>query len=174
MKVKIILFALCCFGVACSPKITLDYDKAVDFSQIRTYNFYPNQNMEGVGELDAKRILAAIKTQMSLKGYTQSETPDVYLDVLPSTQERKKHAGNMGVDIGNWGRNVGFNIGTSIPISRKVQDNQLVLSIVSATTNQLIWEGVFEDTTGRAKSVAEKEALISEVVSQLLSNFPPQ
>ncbi|APD07394.1 hypothetical protein UJ101_01887 [Flavobacteriaceae bacterium UJ101] len=161
--------------ISCSgPKVMYDYDRSANFSEYKTYNFHPNMNLSTISELDGKRILNAIESQMNAKGFRLSDAPDLYVDVAPSSRTRKKQAGSLGIGLGNWGRNFGVNIGTSVPITTKVEDSSLVLEMIDANSNQMIWQGVFEDTASASSSPAEKEGMVNKSVSELLVNFPPK
>lgn len=169
--VLIVMFTI----VSCSgPKVMYDYDRAVNFSNYKTFNFHPNMNLSTISELDGKRILNAIEDQMKAKGFRLSDAPDLYIDVVPSTRTRKKQAGSVGIGLGNWGRNFGVNIGTSVPITKRVEDSSLVLEMIDTNSNQMIWQGVFEDTVNASNSPVDKEGIVNKSVSELLLNFPPK
>lgn len=169
--VLVVMFTI----VSCSgPKVMYDYDRAVNFSNYETFNFHPNMNLSTISELDGKRILNAIEDQMKAKGFRLSDAPDLYIDVVPSTRTRKKQAGSVGIGLGNWGRNFGVNIGTSVPITKRVEDSSLVLEMIDTNSNQMIWQGVFEDTVNASNSPVDKEGIVNKSVSELLLNFPPK
>ena len=70
-----------------SVRVNSDYEKNVDFSQFKTYAF----NKTGIdkveiSDLDKKRILRAIDAELSKKGMTKSETPDLLINI--NTKER--------------------------------------------------------------------------------------
>lgn len=169
-----ILSALFLLVSCASPKVMYDYDRHADFAHYKTFNFHPNMNLNTISELDGQRILHVVENQMKSKGFSLSETPDFYVDVAPSSRTRKKQAGSVGIGFGNWGRNFGVNIGTSVPITTQVQDSSLVLEIVDANSSQMVWQGVFEDTSSATSSPKEKENRINKSVNELLINFPPR
>ncbi len=175
MKILGALLSTLFILMSCSgPKVMYDYDRQANFSQYKTFNFHPNMNLSMISELDGQRILHVIENQMESKGYSLSETPDFYVDVAPSTRTRKKQAGSVGIGLGNWGRNFGINIGTSVPITTQVEDSSLVLEIIDANSSQMIWQGVFKDTSSATSSPEEKENRINKSVNELLINFPPK
>ncbi|MFV0530729.1 MAG: DUF4136 domain-containing protein [Flavobacteriales bacterium] len=170
-----IILGIVFVAVSCSgPKVMYDYDRSVNFAQYKTFNFHPNMNLNTISELDGKRILNAIESQMNAKGYQLLDTPDFYVDVVPSTRTRKKQTGSVGVGLGNWGRNFGINIGTSVPITKEVEDSSLVLEMIDAHSSEMIWQGVFENTTGTVNNPSEKEKMVNRSVNELLINFPPK
>ncbi|MFV0238332.1 MAG: DUF4136 domain-containing protein [Flavobacteriales bacterium] len=173
-KITGIILGIILISFSCGPKIMYDYDRSANFSEYRTFNFHPNMNLGAISELDGKRILNAVTNQMNIKGFRISNTPDLYVDVVPSIRTRKKQTGNIGVGLGNWGRNFGVNIGTSVPITKKVEDSSLVLEMIDANSNQMVWQGVFENTTNASNNPADKEKFVNKSVSELFVNFPPK
>ena len=171
---KIIGLVLGIVFVSCSgPKVMYDYDRGANFSQYKSFNFHPNMNLNTISELDGRRILNGIEAQMKAKGFQLSDAPDLYVDVAPSTQIRKKQTGSLGIGVGSWGGNFGMNVGTSVPLTKQVQDSSLVLEMIDANSNQMIWQGVFEDSANATSSPAQKEEMVNKSVSELLMNFPP-
>src|SRR3954465_4173212 len=77
---------------ACAPalKVTSDYDRQADFSKYKTYSFSPQSSELQVNDLNKRRILTEIETQMAAKGFSKAETGDIIVDVRISAQERKE------------------------------------------------------------------------------------
>ncbi len=172
--VTIVLGIVLILGSCSTPKVMYDYDRSSNFSRYKTFNFHPNMNLNAISELDGKRILNAIESQMNAKGFQLSDTPDLYVDVVPSTRIRKKQTGSVGIGLGNWGRSFGVNIGTSVPITKKVEDSNLILEMIDANSSQMIWQGVFEGTMKASSTPDQKEQFVNQSVNELLINFPPK
>jgi len=166
-------FLFILFMQCAGSKVTYDYDRAADFSQYKTFNFKTN-DVKGISKLEVQRILNAIRSQMEAKGFLWSDTPDVYLLISSAIQTQKKQTGNIGIGLGKWSRNIGVNLGTSVPITHKVQNIYLELEIFEARSNYLIWQGSFKHSTKTAKDPHEKEHLMNQFISELLVNFPPR
>lgn len=166
-----VLFIL--FMQCAGPKVTYDYDRTADFSQYKTFNFKTN-DVKGISKLEVQRILNAIRSQMEAKGFQWSDKPDIYLSINSAVQTKRKQAGSIGIGLGKWSRNIGINLGTSVPITHKVQDTYLEVEIFETRSNHLIWQGSFKHSTKTAEDPHEKEHLMNQFISELLVNFPPK
>ena len=86
---------------SCSAvRVNADFDKNVDFAPYKTYAFYKTGiDRAEISELDKKRILRSIDEEMTLKGFTKSETPDLLINIF--TKEREQV--NVNQFNGGWG-----------------------------------------------------------------------
>ena len=75
---------------SCSTvRVASDYDQSVNFSQYKTYAYYkPDIDKAEISDLDKKRILRAIETEMNAKGFTKSENPAVLVSIFTKAKER--------------------------------------------------------------------------------------
>ena len=80
------IFILVLFGCS-SSKVIYDYDLKTDFSEYKTYNFFEDAG-DGMNELDIKRFVSAIETNLDSIGYKKSEKPDFYIDVISEKVKR--------------------------------------------------------------------------------------
>ena len=72
-----------------SVRVYSDFDSRADFSQYKTYAFHKKGvDRVQISELDKKRILRAIDNELSKKGMTKSENPDLLINIF--TKEREK------------------------------------------------------------------------------------
>jgi hypothetical protein len=81
--IKLLPVLLLFLAASCSSvKVYSDYDNKVDFSQYKTYAFHKKGiDKVEISELDKKRILNAIDRELSLKGMTKSENPDLLINI---------------------------------------------------------------------------------------------
>ena len=62
-----------------SVRVSSDYDKNVDFKKYKTFAFYKKGiDKVDISDLDKRRILRAIESDLLNKGFTKSENPDLY------------------------------------------------------------------------------------------------
>ncbi|MFV8327269.1 DUF4136 domain-containing protein [Flavobacterium sp. ZS1P14] len=172
--IKLIPVVLLLLVASCSSvKVYSDYDKNVDFSQYKTYAFHRRgiDRLE-ISELDKKRILHAIDNELSKKGMTKSETPDLLINIL--TKEREQ----VDVTQYNTGWGYGWRYGwnpylwggrTYVSTST---EGTLYIDLIDAKKKELVWEG--EGVGYLTENRNEKEKQINEFVAKILEQFPPK
>ena len=80
MKYVVFFFAIVLFVSCSSIRVYSDFDNSVDFSQYKTYAFFkPQIDKVDISDLDKRRILKAIDNELSSKGLSKSETPDILI-----------------------------------------------------------------------------------------------
>ncbi|MDO5655705.1 MAG: DUF4136 domain-containing protein [Flavobacteriaceae bacterium] len=158
------------FLVSCGS-VKSDYDRSVNFSQYKTYNYFTDMKMGEFSELDARRMTTAIDQQMAQKGFTKSENPQLIIDIQPKEREYKSTSSSVRVGGGNWGRGVSVGGSVGIPIRTKKSDKQIVIEMVDASNQHMIWQGVYDKTTSPN---ANRDKFISDAIAKIFSKFPPK
>lgn len=167
------VFLLFVIASCSSVKVYSDYDNNVDFSQYKTYAFHKRGiDRVEISELDKKRILNAIDRELSRKGMTKSENPDLLINIL--TKEREKidmNQYNAGWGYGwGYGWNPYFWGGRSTYVSSSTEGT-LYIDLIDAKKKELVWQG--EGVGYLTENRNEKEKQINEFVAKILEQFPP-
>jgi hypothetical protein len=165
------LFVLFIFTSCATVRVATDYDKEANFTEYNSFAFYkPGIDKAKISDLDKKRILRAIESEMTSKGIMKSETPALLVSIFTKERERVDvYNNNFGY---GWGWNPwwygGFN---NTSVSRSTEGS-LYIDLIDAKTNQLVWQGV-----GTANLVThdmeKKEERIREIVREILAVYPP-
>src|SRR5690554_1930512 len=72
-----------------SVRVASDYDKEVDFSKYKTFAFYkPGIDKAEINDLDKRRMLRAIESELLAKGFTKSESPDLLVSIFTKSREK--------------------------------------------------------------------------------------
>ncbi|GGA81551.1 hypothetical protein GCM10008015_22920 [Flavobacterium palustre] len=155
-----------------SVRVYSDFDSRADFSQYKTYAFHKKGiDRVQISELDKKRILHAIDNELSKKGMSKSENPDLLINFF--TKEREQldvNQFNMGWGYGwGWGWNP-FLWGGNTYVTSSTQGT-LYIDLIDAKKKELIWQG--EGIGTLTENRREKENQINEFVSKILAQFPP-
>jgi hypothetical protein len=175
MKViKLLPVVLLLIVASCSSvKVYTDFDKNVDFSQYKTYAFHRRGiDRVEVSELDKKRILHAIDNELSKKGMTKSETPDLLINILTKEREQvdvSQYNAGWGYGWG-WGWNP-YLWGGRTYVSTSTEGT-LYIDLIDAKKKELVWEG--EGVGYLTQNRKEKEKQINEFVAKILEQFPPK
>lgn len=149
-----------------------DFDKKVDFSPYKTYAFHKaGIDKVQISQLDKNRILDAIDVELTKKGMTKSETPDLLINFF--TKDRELVDVNQYSYGWGYGWRYGWNpyIWGGQPYVSTSTEGTLYIDIIDNKRKELIWqgEGVGYLTQNRSK----KEAIINEFVAKILAQYPP-
>ena len=169
------------FSSCSSVQVVSDYDNEVNFSEYNTYAFYKTGiDKAQISDLDKKRILRAIETEMAARGFVKSENPDVLVSIF--TREREQVDvynypygwgwGWGGYWGGYWGPGWGWG-GYWGPSVSSYTEGSLYIDLIDATSRQLVWQGKGVGTLSSSKKIEKKEQRIQEFVAEILQQYPP-
>ena len=186
-KIKIIavpiLFILFLSSCA-SVNVLSDYDRQTDFTKYKSYAFYKTGiDRAQISDLDKKRILRAIETEMDSLGFVKSDQPDLLVSIF--TNER------VEVDVYN-GYGYGYGWGWGWPgyygyynpyfwgpgyygnnVSTRTEGS-LYIDLIDTAKKELVWQGRGVGTLNNIKNIEKKEKRIRQFVSQILQQYPPE
>ncbi|MCX2717995.1 DUF4136 domain-containing protein [Lentiprolixibacter aurantiacus] len=180
------VLALLLFASCSTVRVAADYDREADFQMYRSYAFYKTGiDKAQISDLDKKRILKAIDTEMMAKGFVKSQDPDILISIFTSEKERVDVYNNLGWGWGpGWGWGWGPGWGYWSPwmwggpgwggnsVSTRTEGS-LYIDLIDASTKELVWQGKGEGTLASYKDIAKKEARIREFVSEIMQQYPP-
>jgi hypothetical protein len=172
MKKIFALFTLI-FAMSCAPiYVNYDYEKGTDFKKYKTYNYYSDLET-GLSELDTKRLLSVLDVQMQAKGFSISETPDFYVNVV-STDYENNNRNNVGVGVGGGGRNVGGGITIGLPIGQPKMNRTILFEFIDENGIGLFWQAESESGYNPNATPEKREAQFNAIVEKVLKGFPPK
>ncbi|QCW98847.1 DUF4136 domain-containing protein [Aggregatimonas sangjinii] len=188
IKIIAIPMLLVLFLSSCSSvRVLSDYDKDANFNTYKSYAFYKTGiDRAQISDLDKKRILRAIETEMNARGFSKSETPDILVSIF--TKEREQVDvfnnnwgwGGFGWGWGGFGPGWGWGWGGFGPgwgwggtnVSTRTEGS-LYIDLIDAKNKELVWQGKGTGTLGNSKNMEKKEARIQQFVSEILTQYPP-
>ena len=160
-------------GSCSSVRVNSDYDKTVDFTQYKTYAFQKQGiDKAQISEFDKKRILHAIDNELTKKGMSKSESPDLLVNIFTKERER------IDVDQYNagWGYGWGYGWNPYLWGGRtfvsSTTEGTLYIDLIDAKKKELVWQG--EGVGYLTENRNEKEKQINEFVAKILEQFPPK
>lgn len=180
IPVLFILFLSSCASV----NVLSDYDRQTDFKEYKSYAFYKTGiDKAQISDLDKKRILRAIETEMDSLGFVKSDKPDILVSIF--TNER------VEVDVYN-GYGYGYGWGWGWPgyygyynpyfwgpgyygnnVSTRTEGS-LYIDLIDTAKKELVWQGRGVGTLNSTKNIEKKEKRIRQFVSQILQQYPPE
>lgn len=182
--VLVLLFLSSCTSV----RVLSDYDRATDFKAYKSYAFYKTGiDRAQISDLDKKRILRAIETEMGNRGFVKSESPDILVSIFTKESEQVDvYNNNFGWGWGGWGFG-GFGWGGFGPgwgwggfgpgwggnnVSTRTEGS-LYIDLIDAKNRELVWQGKGSGTLNNTKNIEKKEMRIKEFVAEILTQYPP-
>jgi len=182
LPLAVILMAI----TSCSSvRVAADYDKNASFGEYKTFAFFKTGiDNAKISDLDKRRILRAIEAELTAKGFTKSENPDLLVSIFTKSRERVNvYNNNFGFGgfggfgfggfgfggfgfpyYGGFGRGFGNSVSTST-------EGELYIDLIDANKKELVWQG--SGTGYLTQNVDKKEERIKEFVSKIIETYPP-
>lgn len=173
--------------VATTPvEVSTDFDRNVNFNQYRTFKWFQDKPAAGVDTaykyntfLD-QRIRRAVEAQLSQKGFTKVEgSADILVayDVKVITRQSARpdyaFAPGFGYGYSYWygyRYNYGYNRFSRPMLIEQYKDGTIIIDLVDAKDNQLIWRGWGQMEVNEA-NISEEE--VNKIVTNILAKYPP-
>lgn len=171
---KIITFFIAIlFFVGCnSQKVTVDYDRNVNFSQIKSYRIN-NSVSTGLNDLDQARLFDALEKNFKYRGVLKLENSDVELTIKPREFVSTNAGPSVGMGIGTGILNrVGGGISIGVPVRTKSLNQEYTVSMYQ--NNTMIWEGILNLKMPVNASAEVRQQNMDKGVAKLLANYPPK
>jgi hypothetical protein len=174
-KFLLLLFTTVLLFSCSTVKVVTDYDAKVDFNQYKTFAFYKTGiDKAEISDLDKKRVLRAIESELLAQGFTKSENPDMLVSFF--TKSRRKvnvnQNNNFGYGLG-WGWNPWMRngMGNNIQVNQYTEGT-LFVDFIDTSEKELVWQGI---GTGAlvVQNREKKEVRIKKFVKEIISRFPP-
>jgi len=155
-----------------SVKVATDYDDAVDFNQYQSFAFYkPGIDKAEISDLDKKRILRAIETELTKQGLSKSSNPDILVSIFTETytnidvyRNTYGFGYNWGWTTYHWARAEGKSVNTSI-------EGTLFIDLIDAKKKELVWQGMGTGVLSQDREA--KIERINEIVMKIMEKYPP-
>ena len=178
MKRYFFFFVLTLFSfTSCnSVRVAADYDRSVTFETYQSFAFFKEGiDKVEISDLDKRRILRAIESEMLAKGFVKSETPDLLINIF--TKERQEvNVYNQNFGMNGWGWGWGWGWGPMMGWNQTNVSNSsrgtLYIDLIDAQKNELVWQGIGEGYL--SSRMEKKEERILEFVTAIMGKYPPE
>jgi len=171
---------------ACSSlKVTTDYDKSVDFTQFKTFEYYgwAAESDKILNQLEKERIEAAFGDEFKKRGLEYVESGgDLIVTLFVMTEDKTQYnATTTGMGYGGYGGYYGYGpgwggpgMGMSMSTTTVSEYNYtvgtLVVDIYHASDEKLIWEGIGSGTVNSNPQKREKNT--PKTVAAIMAPYP--
>ncbi len=174
LPLLVVLFLSSCTSV----RVLSDYDKEANFNSYKSYAFYKTGiDKAQISDLDKKRILKAIETEMGSRGFVKSDSPDILVSIFTKEREQVDVYNNYWGGGFGWGWSPyywgGFGPGWGGNSVSTRTEGSLYIDLIDAEKKELIWQGKGVGTLSNSRNIEKKEARIQEFVSEIMTQYPP-
>ena len=153
--------------------VQYDYDKQVNFENLKTYDWMPVPEKATMDSLVVDRVKNAVNAELQAKGLTMtSNNPDFFIAEHLGKKD-KVRVTNWGYGYGSYGRYRGGYWGPQGVDTYQYEEGSLILDFVDAKSKKMIWRGVAKAQIDDTNTPEKSEKLIDEAVQEILKNFPP-
>lgn len=172
---------------ACAPsvKVRSDTDPGVNMGQYKTYDFFSQLGVEGDGysNLLGQHFREAISSQMNSRGFGESATPQLQINVTIGAEEKIRvntyqdpylyggyYGRYGGLGYGPYGSPWGYAGGTQTTVRQYTEAN-VYIDMVDAREHKLVWQGVATFTL-TDKMQSQMRETVNNTVAKIFTQFP--
>ena len=166
-SISLFLFFSCA-----TPKVVYDYDKEANFDSYKTFDFYPDIQLN-MNQLDSTRVLRNIENALVSKGFQKSSNSDIFVNVTTDLFETPSNK-SIGIGLGSGGRNVGVGISGGIPIRSNTLTQVFKVDFVDVAKDLLIWQGTYEGKFKKRITPEAKNEYFKVTFEKIFSEYPPK
>lgn len=176
-----VLMGIALAAAGCSSiSVNQDYDTGANFAAYKTY-LWIEQPVAPTGDaktavrtntLLEKRIRSDVDAELAAKGMVPvTENPDAYLTYYVGVDRK--------IDVQDWGYSYprypygGWYGGGGVDVY-EYKEGTLIVDIVDAKNNQLVWRGTATKTIDENASPEQREANLKAVVEKMFMSYPPK
>ena len=174
IKIVSILVLTIIMASCSSVRVATDYDQTANFNQYKTFAFYkPGIDKAEISDLDKRRILRAIESELMARGFTKSENPDLLVSIFTKSQQRVDvYNNNWGFGGWGWGGFGPWGWGwNQQPMVSTRTEGTLYIDLIDSSKKELIWQGM--GTGYLTQKMEKKDERIREFVSKVMEKYPP-
>ena len=157
----------------CAAPVVYDFDSSANFQKDQTFAF--DETKEGnIQSLDRTRIHEAITLQLETSGYSIVDKSDASLIVRYQIEEEVRIQ-SSGMSYGVGVSRSRFGMSMQSPVNaREIKEGKLVVEIVEATDNRVIWRAVSQKRLTEQMKPEKRDELINELTKVMFENYPPK
>lgn len=138
------------------PEVDYDYNITTDFSNIKTFDWHPTSGGVKIDQLNMVRIKDTVDTQLKAKGVEHSTVAPDLLVVMYGGTTKEYTTRWRGWDDDLW-----------------YEEGRIKLAFFDPQSNKVVWWGETRADVFFYMEPEEKNKLIEQAVTRILSKYPP-
>ena len=172
-----LIITLSVFAVSCSSilKVTNDFDRNANVSTYKTFSVYSVKTTGSVSQLNAERIVDAIKADLTSKGLKYIESNgDLTINAITILKDKQSVSTTTNYyGYGGLYRPYGYygGMGNTSVTTYSYRDGSLTIEMVDTKTTKMVWQGIGNKEIDKVSK--DPDAAIKAAVNKILSGFPP-
>lgn len=183
IKILPVLMMAAIISACSSIKVTTDYDKTVDFTKIKTFEYYgwAAESDKLLNSLEKERIEQAFGDELRSRGMAYVESGgDVIIALFVMTQDKTQYnATTTGMGYGGyygygpgygWGPGMGMSMSTTTVSEYNYTVGTLVIDMYHPGTEQLIFESIGTGTVDDNPQTREKN--VPKNIAKIMAPYP--
>jgi len=151
-----------------------DYDKTADLNSYKTYNFYDKGIARvKLNNLDKRRLMAAVETEMNAKGFTKSAKPDMLVNLVVVAREKTDIYGPAYYGGWGWGWRGGWGSpfwGGPNYVNQYIEGT-IIIDFLDPAKKILFWHG--QGSGFNLDNFSKREERLNTGVKEILAQYPP-
>ena len=171
-KYLFLLLASATLGfTSCSPfNVRTDYAETANFNNYRTYKLRIDDLK--LNDIDKDRVLNEVSRQLQSKGLSVGDNPDLIINVKANHKKITDVQNRNPYGVYGWGGPFGWGVGMSRTWSSNYNEGALILDLIDAKSNKLVWQGIGSGISVDSPRAKQKE--IPQIVAEIMANYPPK
>lgn len=182
-KFTFLLLAALALGACSTLKVTYDYDKSVEFSELKTFEYYgwAAESDQILNDLQKRRIEAAFADEFSKRGIKYVESGgDMIVTLFVMTENKTQYnATTTGMGYGGyygygprygWGPGYGVGMTTTTVTEYNYTVGTLVIDVYHAGNEHLIFESIGVGTVDDNPETREKK--LPGKIAKIMAPYP--
>ncbi len=126
-------------------------------------------------ELVAKRVINAVDEVLATRGYVKVQRDADFLIGWHAILEGKTDVTTINRSYGyGWGPRRAGRVWSSDTRVREYDEGTLIIDVVDAASNELVWRGAAQGEVKALASAEERSERIRNTVRKIFDKFPPQ
>jgi hypothetical protein len=181
MKINLLgsIIGIAMLAASCGPtlKVTNDIDKTANFSSYKTFTVYNLKTSGSVSQMNADRIVAAIRAEMVKKGYKEGgDNADLKVNAVTIIKDKQQVSsttdfygyGGLYRPYGYYG---GLGMGANTSVSTyDYKAGTFIVDVVDTKTNKMVWEGV--GSADFDKAPKDPDTAVPAGVARIMESLP--
>jgi hypothetical protein len=156
-------------ALAAAQDVKIDFDKAFDFSTVKTYSIAIGTKWGN--DLSERRVLAEFDQEIAGKGWKKvTDNPNIIV-ILHGATQAKRNASTHYSGMGGYGYRGFGGMGTATTLVNEYTVGTLVVDMFNASNKNLVFRGTAEDEI--SDNPDKNKSRLEKAATKMFKNFPP-